>query len=329
MSRGLQASPSASNGREAGPRRRSGSSVSDSAAGSTGSPSASRNQLAPRTIAVPFTAAIRWPDQRARDPLVEQHRKTPARRLPRPRAGGGAFPGQSTHQVGRRQIGGEQAMFVGVVAFHPQPGARDRDAGQAVAAARIAAGKAVACGNKDPGPAMACAGGIDLGHAGDGARGGLGVQGRGLQRGGRGRRCRIVKLQPRRIALARQLVRRCQAQCGVFGRGAGHRHGAFGQRAQGGGPQVRGRDDRLARADQNPQPGFEAFGRLGMFERAVAHIGTGRMAMPGQRIGGIGTGGTGGIQQCGRQRRQVRFVLRHLRTARPARAGSDPLRQGR
>ena len=59
-----------------------------------------------------------------------------------------------------------------------------------------------------------------------------------------------------------------EAGVAVFRGEPGHHHGALGHLGDRLGPDVRGRDAGLALADQHPQPDLDAFGALGLFQRA-------------------------------------------------------------
>ena len=58
-----------------------------------------------------------------------------------------------------------------------------------------------------------------------------------------------------------------------------------------------GRDHRLALADQHAQADIVAFGALGFLDAAVAHLDALRDAAHRDRVGGIGAGALGGLDQ--------------------------------
>jgi hypothetical protein len=110
------------------------------------------------------------------------HGKGPGGRLARACAFDRALSRDAPDLLGIHHVGGMGTAVAEIVPLHRQAIAGDGDAGQAVTGARVAAGKAVRSGKVDTPPGKPAAGGLDLGDAFDGKRGGLGPQGGILQR---------------------------------------------------------------------------------------------------------------------------------------------------
>ena len=101
----------------------------------------------------------------------------------------------------------------------------------------------------------------------------------------------------------RQQRRIGEADIFVVGRDPRHRHRALGELGDAVAADVVGRDHRLALADQHAQSDIVAFRTLGFLDPSVAHLDALRNAAHRDRIGGIGAGALGGLDQPLRQRR--------------------------
>ena len=90
----------------------------------------------------------------------------------------------------------------------------------------------------------------------------------------------------------------------VVGRDPRHRHRALGQFGDAVAGDVVGRDHRLALADQHAQTDIVAFGALGFLDPPVTHLDALRDAAHRDRVGRIGAGALGGLDQTLRQGRK-------------------------
>ena len=145
----------------------------------------------------------------------------------------------------------------------------------------------------------------DLRHALDRERRGFRLDGAAFELGGRGHRA-IEQIEIGE--LARQQRRIGEADIFVVGRDPRHRHRALGELRDAVAADVVGRDHRLALSDQHAQADIVAFGALGFLDAAVAHFDALRDAAHRDRIGGIGAGAFGGLDQALRQRRERRLI---------------------
>ena len=134
-------------------------------------------------------------------------------------------------------------------------------------------------------PGIRCRSTVDLRHAFDRRSGGLGAAGILFQMCGVRVRRGIGQLQPTVIAHHRKITRVGKAKRRILWRLAGHGDGAFGHLGDGAVRKVRGRHRRLALADQNPQADLDAFGPLGLFQCAMAHIDRDRCSIHRHRVG--------------------------------------------
>ena len=94
----------------------------------------------------------------------------------------------------------------------------------------------------------------------------------------------------------------------VVGRDARHRDRALGQFRNAIASDVVGRDHGLALPDQHAQADIVAFGALGFLDAAVAHFDALGDAAHRDRVGRIGAGAFGGLDQPLRQRRERRLI---------------------
>ena len=106
----------------------------------------------------------------------------------------------------------------------------------------------------------------------------------------------------------RQQRRIGEADIFVVGRHARHRDRALGEFRDAIAADVIGRDHGLALSDQHAQADIVALGALGFLDAAVAHLDALRDAAHRHRVGSIGAGALGGLDQALRQRRQRRLV---------------------
>lgn len=96
----------------------------------------------------------------------------------------------------------------------------------------------------------------------------------------------IFEIERGEPAFGQQFLRR-QPGIGIFGRGAGHGHGAFGQFGQRRIAEIAGMDRSRPAADEHPQARRFAFGAFDIFQRAEAHLHPFRHIADGDRVGGI------------------------------------------
>ena len=108
--------------------------------------------------------------------------------------------------------------------------------------------------------------------------------------------------------IVRQQRRIGETDIFVVGRHARHRHRALGELRDAVAGDVVGRDHGLALPDQHAQSDIVAFRALGFLDAAVAHLDALRDAAHRDRVGGIGAGALGGLDQALRQRRKRRLI---------------------
>ena len=140
-----------------------------------------------------------------------------------------------------------------------------------------------------------------FGHALDREAGGFGFAGAAFEFRGRGD-LRIEQIEIGEIA--RQQRRIGEADIFVVGRDARHRDRALGELGDAVAADVVGRDHRLALPDQHAQSDIVAFRALGFLDASVAHLDALRNAAHRDRVGGVGAGALGGLDQALRQRAQ-------------------------
>ena len=104
--------------------------------------------------------------------------------------------------------------------------------------------------------------------------------------------------------IARQQRRIGEADIFVVGRDARHRDRALGEPGDAVAADVVGRDHRLALSDQHAQADIVAFRALGFLDASVAHLDALRNAAHRDRVGGVGAGALGRLDQPLRQRAQ-------------------------
>ena len=108
--------------------------------------------------------------------------------------------------------------------------------------------------------------------------------------------------------IARQQGRIGEADIFVVGRHPRHRDGALGEFRDAIAADVVGRDHRLALSDQHAQSDIVAFGAFGFLDAPVAHLDALRDAAHRHRVGGVGAGAFGGLDEALRQRAQRRLI---------------------
>ena len=159
----------------------------------------------------------------------------------------------------------------------------------------ISARKSGAGGERDDRRANARAAALAVGYPGNHARGIFGRFGAGAQFGG-GQLARVRQVELGRSAAQQQFFGR-QTRILVLGRGAGHRDCARRQFAQRGIAQVGRTDAGGTPADEHPQRGMFALGTLDVFQLAQTDLHALRGSGGEQCVGGMGTGGTGALDQ--------------------------------
>ncbi len=188
-------------------------------------------------------------------------------------------------QVGAVDLGGEL-----VVALHLQALARQHRDAQRVARHGVAAGEAVRGRERDARVRPAGLGALRIGDPGKRPRGVFASRGAFDQ--GLGRRFDVVADVQLRRRLG-QLVRVGQAAVRILRHRARHGQRAFHQLVERGRRGVRGRDDRLAPADEDPEAEVVAFLPLEALQLAKA-LGMGeRDGMRVQRVGRVRACGLG------------------------------------
>src|SRR5262249_54606934 len=143
--RGSVATPSASNGRERKPRRRSGSSSTRMPGRNSRWPSRSLRKLVLRATAAPLMALARWPTgEPAGAPPVEHHGHPFALHLARIEPLDRALAGRTSDLLGRIEVGAVERGGVVVIALHGGALAGDRRHRHALARTEIGAAEALA-----------------------------------------------------------------------------------------------------------------------------------------------------------------------------------------
>ena len=238
-------------------------------------------------------------DQPAADAFVEQHRIATRLGLHRVQPRHGAFPGGAPDFFGAAQVGLVQTHVAIAVTLHPGAAAGDGGAIGLPVRPGIAAAKAVGGRQVDLRRAIRGPGPLNLRHAIDRHGGRFGGKCIGLKILGRGRGLIVSHVQLRQVHAHADLIRKRQADIGVFGRDPGHVDralGHFGHRLV---PQVRGRDTGLPLTDDHAQTDFNAFRPLDLFQLAGAHPDRGRDPVAGHGIRGLCPGGLCRLQKPG------------------------------
>ena len=134
---------------------------------------------------------------------------------------------------------------------------------------------------------------------------GFGFAGAAFELGGRGNFC-VEQIEIGEVA--RQQGRIGEPDIFVVGRHARHRDGALGKFRDAIAADVIGGDHRLALSDQHAQSDIVAFGAFGFLDAPVAHLDALRDAAHRHRVGGIGAGALGRLDEALRQRAQRRLI---------------------
>ena len=108
--------------------------------------------------------------------------------------------------------------------------------------------------------------------------------------------------------IARQQRGIGEADIFVVGRDPRHGDGALGEPGDTVAADVVGRDHRLALPHQHAQSDIVAFGALGFLDASVAHLDALRDAAHRHRVGGVGAGAPGRLDQPLRQRTQCGLI---------------------